>query len=115
MSEFVTIDNHEVSVKNPSRERFGRPRKLRAFPSSVSFQFSMDDFGDEFIYSINGARLQYQTMELSRNITFRRFNDGSCAFSYLTDRDDEKTRHFVSQPWELLSATRELNLQISYV
>lgn len=115
MSEFVMIDSHEVLIQNPSRGQLEQPNKLRTFHSPLLFQFAIDDFGDEFIYSINNVQLRYQSMELSRNITYWRFADNTCALSYLTDPEDDRTRHFVSQPWELRSVTRELNLQISCV
>lgn len=115
MSEFVIYENHGIIVKNPSGEYFPKSRRLRSFPSSASFQIAIDNYGDEFIYSIDHLRLQYQTMELLRNITFWRFRDNTCAFSYLTNRDDSRTRHFIKEPWELRSASRELQLQVTYV
>lgn len=108
------FENQGIIVQNPSREHSSHPRRLRSFPPSALFQFAVNDLGDDFIYSIDHLRLQYESMELSRNISFWRFADGTCAFSYLTDSDDEKTRHFASQPWELHSIARELHLQLSY-
>ena len=115
MNEFVTYKNHEVIVKNPSAEYSPKPRRLRSFPGSASFHFAVNNFGDEFIYGINHIRLQFESMEQSRNITFWRFADGTCAFSYFTDRDNDKTRRFVKEPWELRSITRELKLQVAFI
>ena len=114
MSEFVTHENRGIIVKNPSGEYIPSSRRLRSFPRSASFQFAIDNYGDEFIYSIDHLRLQYQMMESSRNITFWRFADNTCALSYLTDREKDRTRHFVREPWELRSVARELKLQVTY-
>jgi hypothetical protein len=108
-SEFVHHQGKVIQVFNPQYRTHNQPHPLRTFPNDTDILYIQEDDLDYCPHSIAGTRLHPAQTE--KPITLWTFHDHSCAISYFVDADKGQ-RRFVSEPWEIRSAARELGLQL---
>ena len=101
---YINQDNKIVSVKDFRGEEY----KVRTFPKDVIIEAVTDDHGYEHLYSFDGINLKSSIgVPAEEYYAMWFFKDGSCTI----ERRKEKSFVFVSEPWELRSAAKRLNLE----